>query len=208
MEIRGGPPGGAPASDVATLKAHEVALLAIALICLLAAAVGYFGGSTKFSKTLSPSRESGRSVYTAGPVHLDPGRYNFTLSMRVKIRTSGLNLMGTRRTFTVTSPQRAGWSESETLSWKPSRSDRKKRRSGSRTRTKTSSSTFVLAINTKNAYTFSVAADANVPESLTFKVKTALFDYRLPLALGLALIVIVCILSDSLRSAVLSRTRR
>lgn len=206
MEIRGGPPGGAPASDVATLKAHEVALLAIALVCLLAAAVGYFGGTTKFSKTLSPSRESGRSVYTAGPVHLDPDRYNFTLSMRVKVRTSGLNVMGTRRTFTVTSPQRAGWSESETLSWKPSKSDRKKRRSVSRT--KTSSSTFVLAINTKNAYTFSVAADENVPESLTFKVKTALFDYRLPLALGLALIVIVCILSDSLRSAVLSRTRR
>ncbi|HBP16198.1 MAG TPA: hypothetical protein DEA08_00200 [Planctomycetes bacterium] len=192
---------GSGAAREPQVKVHEWALLGLGVVCMVATIVGYFGGSSLYGKTLKPSIQEGVSVYQSDPIELKPGVYNVTVAMTLRVRD---NLLGTapRHTFTLTSPQLPDWSESETLSW--SRSRKRKRSSSAHSRYE--SSTFPLRIQRRVAenYAFTIRADSEIDKELTFRVKKALFDYRLPLGLGLAFLAAALILSEGLRAKLLS----
>ncbi len=196
-EVRGVAPGAAGRDE--RITPLEWLLLGVGLIGLIAALVGYVGGSGVHRETLQPlSLEEGDVTrYRSSAARLEPGDYMLRLSLP-GVRPPGLGLTGIRLdvAYECSSPQLPGWREGGHLSGSSRRRDR---RSTSRRRVY---DRLVLAIERPNDYVFDVALDRPLDERLDISIRRTLFDYRPPLVLGVALVGLALVTSRGVRRLV------
>ncbi len=202
MEIRGVRPAAPP-------SIHPAAWLSVGagLLALVASAVGFMGGVSVHSERLkAPPGAAAAGLEEAyretEAVPLKPGRYVLTVRME---RDRHRSLLGHHVDYTVTSPQLEGWREGGSL--RLTGKDRSTARGRSRSRGSDTDKVQV-EIPAAGSYAFRYAFPPDETRVARFSISPTWFDYRLPLLLGLALVVGAAAGSRGLRETLLETLSR
>jgi hypothetical protein len=171
----------------------------VGVVLVIYSFVVQLSGEVVLSETIPPQRVDDRTVYTAETVQLEPGLYD--LSLRVRRVSTVLELGGL--SWRAEAVEHPTWSANGRISFDKDRKEKRRR-----TRRPDAHGSKPIEVDAAGAYTLRVSFGADLDESLRLRLRTLSEDYRIPLLVGGALVVIGLLMSPELRARLGALTRR